>query len=79
MSVKSLAETVILQSLEDLFSDEDRKESIRFFRGQGFILSADIAGLGSSERQKILDIYRDYLSGDMPVRACRRTAFGGTV
>ena len=39
MSEKSLAETVILQSIEDLFSRNDREESMRFFKGKGFRLS----------------------------------------
>lgn len=54
MGVKALAESIILQSLEDLASPHHRKESIRFFAGDGFRVSAKMAGLNCSERKKIL-------------------------
>jgi len=76
MSEKSLAETVILQSIEDLFSRNDREESMRFFKGKGFRLFADIAGLGLDERKKILEIYRSSDSVDRQAHLCRRIAVG---
>ena len=56
MRLKNLAETVILQSIEDLFTTDHADESIRFFDGEGFGLAADIAALGVEEKQKIMDM-----------------------
>ncbi len=54
MGIRALGESIILQSLEDLASTRYRQESIYFFRGEGFRLSAEIAGLDVSEREKII-------------------------
>jgi len=57
VGLKDLAETIILQSLEDLFTVDSAKESIRFFEGEGFRLAAEIAGLGFEEKQEIMHIF----------------------
>ncbi len=54
MGLKSLAEGIILQAIDDLFSRRNRAESIRFLTGEGFRMSADIAGLGPEQRHEIL-------------------------
>jgi hypothetical protein len=77
MSARSLAETVILQSIEDLFSRNNQRESMRFFNGDGFRLFADIAGLGPEERKKILEIYRASACKGRQVHWHRRSAVGG--
>jgi hypothetical protein len=56
MGIRALGESIILQSLEDLASAEYRQDSICFFRGEGFRLSAEIAGLDVSEMKKIIDL-----------------------
>ena len=56
MGIRALGESIILQSLEDLGSAEYRQESVIFFRGEGFRLSAEIAGLDVSEMKKIIDL-----------------------
>ena len=53
-SIKSFTEAVILQSIEDLFDSFQRKESIDFFKGDGFRLYAKIAGLSTADRIKII-------------------------
>ena len=45
MGVKGLAEGIILQSLEDLWSENDRGECIAFFTGRDFSICAEIAGM----------------------------------
>lgn len=42
---RSLAEAVILQSIEDLWNPVCKKGSLLFFEGDGFVLCSEIAGL----------------------------------
>ena len=42
---RSLAEAIILQSIEDLWHPVSKKGSLRFFGGAGFILCCEIAGI----------------------------------
>jgi hypothetical protein len=52
--VRNLAEAVILQSLEDLWDPEYRGGSRDFFKGNGFRICADIAGLDSHKKIRFL-------------------------
>ena len=54
--VKSLAEAIILQSMEDFWSNAYRNESIEFFKGEGFKVCAEIAGMGHEEQSKVLEM-----------------------
>jgi len=45
--IKSLAEAVILQAIEDLFDPSERIKSIDFFKGKNFSLCAEMAGLNA--------------------------------
>lgn len=56
MGIKSLAEAVILQSLEDYWSASYRMQSIDFFKGEGFEVCSDIAGLDAMKQIEILSI-----------------------
>jgi hypothetical protein len=51
---KSLAEAIILQSMEDLSILEYRRESMEFFSGDGFKICADIADININKQSKIL-------------------------
>jgi hypothetical protein len=53
---KSLAEAIILQSMEDLWSPEYRRESMDFFKGDGFKICAEIADLNINKQSKILHL-----------------------
>ncbi|HBG92287.1 MAG: hypothetical protein A3J81_06355 [Nitrospirae bacterium RIFOXYB2_FULL_43_5] len=55
---KSIAEAVILQSMEDIYERGHMRESIEFFNGSGFELCAEIAGLTEREKTEILNIVR---------------------
>lgn len=57
-SLKNLAEAMILQSMEDLWSRSYQKESIEFFRGDGFRRCADMAGLSVVDRLRIIRMLR---------------------
>ncbi len=61
-SVKSLAEAIILQSMEDFWGNAYKEESIEFFKGEGFKVCAEIAGMGFDEQHKVLEMLS--LSGE---------------
>lgn len=54
MGMKSLAEAVILQSMEDFWSRSFREQSMMFFKGEGFKVWVNIAGLDTAMQIKIL-------------------------
>lgn len=56
MGFKSLAEAVILQSIEDLWNPCHRKDSKEFLYGEGFKIYADIAELMSSKNNNVIYI-----------------------
>lgn len=56
MAVKELAETVILQSIEDLWDKKQKEACGSFFCGQGFSFWADAATINISDRRKILSM-----------------------
>ena len=60
MGLKSLAEAVILQSIEDYWSLTHRKQSIVFFKGEGFKVCSTIAELDAIKQIEILC----FLGGD---------------
>lgn len=48
--VRSLAEAIILQSIEDLWDPVCRRGSLRFFKSDGFVLCSEIAGISHIKR-----------------------------
>jgi hypothetical protein len=54
MGLKSLAEAVILQSLEDFWSLTHRQQSMDFFKGEGFKICSSIAELDAMKQIEIL-------------------------
>ena len=52
--LKPLAESVILQAMEDLLSNCNRDESIDFFQGNGFRLYANIAEMRPHEKNILM-------------------------
>lgn len=52
--IKTLAEAVILQAMEDLWSKSHRQKSIEFFQGDGFKHYADLAGMAAADRSRLL-------------------------
>ncbi len=63
-SVKSLAEAIILQSMEDFWGNAYKEESIEFFKGEGFRVCAEIAGMGHEDQSKVLEMLS--LNGEQP-------------
>ena len=73
--IKGLADAILLQSLEDLWTDEERSNCIDFFSGEGFRICSDIAGMSSDDKVKILNMVGEIIdqnSGkDKKVRGTR--------
>ena len=67
MGYKSLAEAVILQSMEDLWNPSHRNESRNFFEGDGFKICAEIAGINSAKQYKVIHL----LGGETHVRTSK--------
>ena len=56
--LKNLAEAVIVQSMEDLWNRNHKKESADFFIGEGFRIASEMAGMSAVDRLKLLLILR---------------------
>lgn len=52
--IRALAEAVILQAIEDLYSPTTRAQSIEFFRGEGFSTYAELAGMNEVEKLRLI-------------------------
>ena len=59
MSVKSLAEGIILQSIEDLWSNEHSRESLDFFSAGEFRACAEMAGMSLLEQVRLLRMVKE--------------------
>jgi len=57
--VRALAETIILQSIEDLWYEGEKTELLQFFFGEGFGICADVAGIDYGGRMQLLSLVRD--------------------
>ncbi len=89
MSLKGLAEGIILQSIEDLWSEQHRAECIAFFAGSEFNICAEVAGMSLSEQFNVLNLVKTVVGntaksntasiksfsggGKKPAKAARRT------
>lgn len=58
MSLKKLAEGIILQSVEDLWNESCREDCIAFFRGEDFTLCAELAGMGLGDQVELLNLIK---------------------
>jgi hypothetical protein len=58
MGLKGLAEGIILQSIEDLWSESHRGESIAFFTGKEFSVCAGLAEMNLPDQLKVLNLVK---------------------
>jgi len=58
-NIKSLAEAIILQSMEDLWDPAHKEDSILFFKGEGFRSCAEISGISWIKQFKMLKMLAD--------------------
>jgi hypothetical protein len=60
--IKKLAETILMQSIEDLWNKEERSNCIDFFTGEGYRICSEIAGMSPNEKVEVLNFVRNILS-----------------
>ena len=58
MSLKTLAEAIILQAAEDFLGNDRQEEDVVFFSGEGFRICAEMAGLGHEQKCALLEQVR---------------------
>lgn len=58
MSLKTLAEAIILQAAEDFLSEDRHGEDVEFFSGEGFRVCSEMAGMNHSDKCEFLDLVR---------------------
>lgn len=56
MSLKTLAEAIILQAAEDFLCESRCEEDVSFFSGEGFRLCSDMAGMNHAEKCSFLGL-----------------------
>jgi hypothetical protein len=61
MGLRSLAEGIIVQSMEDMWDESLSEECTAFFRSEEFRLCAELAEMGLSEQVRILDMVKEVL------------------
>ena len=62
MSLKTLAEAVIIQSAEDIMDKHQQEEAVAFFGGEGFRICSWIAGMDHSAQRAIPNLIRRHVS-----------------
>ena len=65
--LKKLAEAIILQALEDLWSTRYKYESVSFFREEGFRRYARIAGMDYRDMLRAFGFINRVSKKDLPV------------
>ncbi len=76
MSIKGLAEGIILQSIEDLWSEKHRGESIAFFTGKEFSICAGLAEMNLSDQLKVLNLVKGVVGNTMQSSEADKESFG---
>jgi hypothetical protein len=56
MGTRALAEAVIMQSICDLWKPDQKRDSIKFFKGMWFDRYSFLAGMESSEKNRLIRI-----------------------
>lgn len=72
MGIRNLAEAVILQSMSDLWDEEEREDCVKFFKGERFRICADMAGIDVSDQIKLLTMVKDAVKQDTAKPAAKK-------
>lgn len=56
MGMKSLAEAIIMQSITDLWKEDERENCLKFFKGEDFSICAEMAGMGLSDQIELMTL-----------------------
>lgn len=70
MKLQMLAEGIILQSIEDLWNEDLRSESVAFFRSGDFIDCAEMAGMDLKGQVELLGLVKKVLDTERKT-SCR--------
>ncbi|TAN39615.1 MAG: hypothetical protein EPN25_10780 [Nitrospirae bacterium] len=57
--MKYLADAIIMQAIEDLWSEEFKRQSIDFFTGEGFLLCSTANGMVPYDKVRLLHLIRE--------------------
>ena len=69
---RSLAEAIILQSIEDLWNPVCKRGSLRFFEGDGFALCSELAGISYIKQLAMFRMLAD-VGRKTSLRSCIKT------
>lgn len=72
MGLRTLSEAIILQAAADLLSTSHCKEGFEFFGGEGFRLSAEMAGMTSDEKLNFLHMLLACISSGKKMSECSK-------
>ena len=75
-SFKSLAESIILQALEDIWDPSLKEDSLEFFNGEGFSICSSVASLDEISKDRIRQMLLSSGSRDVGVRSCQSISRG---
>lgn len=75
MGLKGLAEGIILQSIEDLWSENQRAECIAFFTGKEFGICAEIAGMNLADQLKVLNMVKSVIANSTKSKSAEKDNF----
>ena len=65
MAIKNLAEAIILQSIEDLWNRQQKKDCVVFLAGEGFDLCSGMAGINMLHKRKLLKLISTSIRCDL--------------
>jgi len=74
MGIRELAEGIMLQSIEDIWSVKHRKGGLDFFHGEGFPDCADLAGMTLYDRARVINFVHgvaEHASHHVPIAVLR--------
>lgn len=66
MGTRALAEAVILQSICDLWKQDQKRSSVKFLKGKWFDRYASLAGMGPSEKHRLIRMLGEPGKAGMP-------------
>ena len=67
MSLKTLAEAIILQTAEDFMDEHRQDDDVAFFGGEGFRICAGIAGMSHTDQCSLLRLLGKQITVRRPV------------
>lgn len=75
MGLRGLAEGIILQAIEDLWSENQRGECIAFFTGKEFSVCAELAGMNLPDQLKVLNLVKSVVGNTMKNRIADKQSY----